>query len=64
MEQGFVLDQTHGGRLVSQWAAGVPLKSRWYGTKTPEAPTVPIGAYRCASCCFLEMYARDDFAAQ
>jgi hypothetical protein len=26
MEQGFVLDNTYGARVVSQWAAGTPLK--------------------------------------
>jgi hypothetical protein len=63
MEQGFVLDATHGGRLVSQWAAGAPMKSLWYGTKVPEGKSTPIGTYRCSSCGFLESYARDEFAA-
>jgi hypothetical protein len=26
MEQGFVLDNTYAARVVSQWAAGAPLK--------------------------------------
>jgi hypothetical protein len=30
----------------------------------PETPLVPIGGYRCPSCGFLEMYARDEFAAK
>ena len=64
MEQGFVLDNTHGGRLVSQWAAGAPLKSFWVGTKLPDAKLLPIGSYRCSSCGFLEMYARQEFAAK
>jgi len=64
MEQGFVLDNTYGARIVSQWAAGAPLKSFWTGTKLPDEKLVPIGTYRCSSCGFLELYARQEFAAK
>ena len=65
MEQGFVMDHTHGGLLVSHWAPGVPHKSFWVGTKTPErALLVPIGTFRCGSCGFLESYADPSYAAQ
>ena len=63
MEQGFVLDNTHGSRVVSQWVAGAPQKSFWVGTKVPDGKLVPIGTYRCLSCGFLESYAREEFAA-
>src|SRR5262249_10050908 len=62
MEQGFVLDNTHGGNLVSHWARGAPLKSLLFGTKRPEAQ-LPIGTFRCSSCGYLEAYAREEFAA-
>ena len=61
MEQGFIPDLTHGGRLVNQWAQGVPEKSFWTGTKAPDE-TIPIGVFRCASCGYLEQYARTDFS--
>jgi len=64
MEQGFVLDNTYGARVVSHWAAGAPLKSFWAGTKLPDEKLVPIGTYRCSSCGFLELYARQEFAAK
>ena len=64
LEQGFVLDTTHGGRIVSQWVPGAPVKSFWVGTKVPEKKLIPIAAFRCASCGFLEQYARPEFAAQ
>jgi hypothetical protein len=64
MEPGFVFDFTHGARLVSKWAPGPPKKSFWVGTKMPEQKTIPIGAFRCESCGFLEHYARPEFAAQ
>ena len=62
MEQGFVLDNTHGASLVSQWAKGAPVKSFWYGAKRPDAQ-LPIGTFRCSSCGYLEAYARQEFAA-
>jgi hypothetical protein len=64
MDLGFVMDMSHGARLVSQWAAGAPVKSFWFGTQLPEEKLIPIAAFRCASCGFLESYARDEFAAQ
>ena len=64
MQQGFVLDNTHGARLVSQWGPGAPLKSFWTGMKLPEGDLIPIGTYRCSSCGFLESYAREEFAAK
>lgn len=63
MEQGFVLDNSHGGREVSRWVAGAPLKSFWVGTKLPDEDLIPIGTYRCSSCGYLESYARPEFAA-
>jgi Domain of unknown function (DUF6487) len=64
MVQGFIVDFTHAARLVSQWAQGPPQKSFWAATKLPEEKLVPVGAFRCASCGYLESYARDEFAAQ
>ncbi len=60
MVQGFVLDNFHGGRLVSQWAE----KSFWFKTKMPVDNLITIGIFRCNSCGFLESYAREEFAAQ
>ena len=64
MEQGFVLDVTHGGHIVSQWVAGAPIRSFWVGTKLPDEKLVPIGTYRCSSCGYLESYARPEFSAK
>jgi predicted nucleic-acid-binding Zn-ribbon protein len=63
MEQGFVLDNTQGTQGVSQWAAGAPQKSFWTGMKST-GTKIPIGTFRCASCGYLEMYAREEFAAK
>ena len=63
MEQGFVLDNSDRGLLVSHWAKGPPQKSFWMRTKNPDNQ-VPIGMYRCTSCGYLEAYAREEFAAK
>ena len=62
MEQGFVLDKGLNMQYVSQWAAGPPQKSFWLGT-SPPANLIPIGAFRCGLCGYLESYARHEFAA-
>jgi predicted nucleic-acid-binding Zn-ribbon protein len=65
MVRGFIPDGIHGGQLVSRWTAGIPKKSFWTGTKlVAHIDAVPIGAYRCESCGYLELYARPEFAAQ
>ena len=64
MEQGFVVDQAHNSRIVSQWVGGAPEKSFWAGLKVPTEKLIPIGTFRCSSCGFLEQYARPEFAAK
>ena len=63
MDQGFIIDNSVGDRIVSHWAAGAPRKSFWTGTKLPQEKLIPIGTYRCSSCGYLEAYARPEFAA-
>ncbi len=63
MEQGFVLDNTNGGRLVSHWSSGQPKESFWTGTKLSQEKQIPIGTFRCKGCGFLESFARPEFGA-
>lgn len=63
--QGFIVDHHAGGRrLVSAWVEGPPEKSFWHATNVPADKCVPVGAFRCSACGFLEFYARPEFAAQ
>ena len=64
MVQGFIIDWTHSGRVVSSWAEGAPVKSFWMGTKVADDATIPVGTFRCSNCGFLESYARDEFRAR
>lgn len=63
MNQGFIVDNTYGARGVSHWAPGSPKKSFWTGTKVPEE-ILPLGAFRCSGCGYVEFYADDRFAAE
>lgn len=63
MQQGFLVDNSPHARYVSHWAPGVPQRSFWNVTKLPDG-SLPIGAFRCKSCGYLESYAQDEFAAE
>ena len=64
MLQGFVPDYSYGAALVGGWQAGQPKKSFWTKTKASFDEGIPIGAYRCEKCGFLEFYADPRFAAE
>jgi hypothetical protein len=56
MAQGFIMDKSHRGKEVGKWVPGAPQRSFWSVVKElPEA--LPIGAFRCASCGRLELFA-------
>ncbi len=58
MREGFLPDSTYGRVLVGSWAEGKPKKSFWVGAKVVWKDCVPITAYRCPSCGYLESYAK------
>jgi len=64
MVQGFVPDYSYGAVLVGGWHEGQPKKSFWATTKAPMHDGMPIGAFRCQKCGFLEFYSDPKFAAQ
>ena len=64
MIQGFVPDFSHGAIFVGAWHAGQPKKSFWTKTKNPSPGGLPIGAFRCQKCGFLEFYSDESFAAE
>ena len=65
MIQGFVPDYySHGALRIGSWHPGQPKKSFWSKTKEPIAEGLPIGAFRCEKCGFLEFYADAKFEAQ
>jgi len=61
MSQGFMLDNSYGGNLVGTWVAGHPEKSFWTKIKAPSKDQIPVAAFRCESCGFLEFFAMHEF---
>ena len=66
MVQGFIPDYAHSAsqKLVSSWVEGQPKKSWFTGTKVTMERRIPIGAFRCKGCGFLEFFADRKFAAE
>jgi len=55
---GFIVDNTYGGRVQSEWAEGKPQRSMWTGLKIAKDAKLPVSTYRCEKCGYLESYAR------
>ena len=66
MVQGFIPDQAHATKLVPYWVEGQPKRSFFTGDikNIPVEGGIPIAAFRCHSCGYLEFYAGAKFAAQ
>lgn len=64
MVQGFIPDFFHHSASgVGGWHEGPPQASFWKGTKASLSGGIPVGAFRCQNCGFLELYAAKEFAA-
>lgn len=60
MERGFLADRGDADATkVAQWIEGPP-DVRWYGIKTSGRLKVPVTAYRCDRCGYLELRALRD----
>ena len=58
MDEGFVLDASRGGALVSRWLKGLPEDSAWHeGVRAKGHECRLITTHRCNMCGFLESYA-------
>ncbi len=57
MEEGFILDNTYGARLVIRWLKGQPEPSFWQGTVTKGKECRTVTTWRCVQCGFLKSYA-------
>jgi hypothetical protein len=60
MDEGFILDNTHGGQLPSEWMEGAPQVSRWWGLATRGKEKRRVATFCCPKCGFLESYARPE----
>jgi len=61
MDRGHVPDVAHGTILQSGWAAGAPEPRRFFGgIKYRARDLLPLTAYRCTACGYVEFYAVPD----
>ena len=63
MAKGFVLDYAQSAVVVPTWHEGSPKKSFWRITSMPESRGIPIAAFRCSGCGFVEFYSHNHFGA-
>lgn len=63
MVRGFIPEVIVGETQVTTWSEGAPEWAFWGGAKGSGANPIPIGAYRCSECGYLELYARPEFKA-
>jgi len=61
MDQGFILDRSYHDIHAAVWVDGHPEKSFWSHTKAPGHAQIPIAAFRCSNCGFLEFYALPEY---
>tara|TARA_B100000678_G_scaffold273871_1_gene264572 strand:+ start:395 stop:625 length:231 start_codon:yes stop_codon:yes gene_type:complete len=56
-EEGFVLDIGYGEKKPARWVAGQP-RTDWFGNvKYRKNEILPLRAFRCERCHFVEFYA-------
>ena len=58
MHSGFVANAAHGQMLQSSWSPGEPESRRYIGgVKVKRDEQVPMTAWRCTDCGYVEFYA-------
>jgi rubredoxin len=59
MREGFLLDfGDNFTAWATSWIEGKPETSFWSGVKRAGRSRIPVAAYRCTSCGYVEIYAR------
>jgi Domain of unknown function (DUF6487) len=60
MDEGFIVDHTHGGSVPPQWVEGPPQVSFWTGLKLRGKVLRGVATYCCPGCGYLESYAKPE----
>jgi predicted nucleic-acid-binding Zn-ribbon protein len=64
MIQGFVPNYFHNNMKITNWCEGIPNKSILGGVDSKSDVNIPIGAFRCQNCGYIELYAKQEFTAK
>ena len=57
MDIGYLMDRGHGNHAgTANWVSDAPEK-RWYGIRTSGHVNLPVTAYRCTVCGYVELRA-------
>jgi predicted nucleic-acid-binding Zn-ribbon protein len=57
MSEGVIADKGDAQWVIASFLPGAPKVSRWFGLKVRKKDLVPISAWRCGRCGYLESYA-------
>ena len=57
MDEGFIIDETHGTMKSQKWVLGAPEYSFWFGLKLRGKKPLDVSTYRCGRCGLLESHA-------
>ena len=57
MSEGVIAEKGDAGWQIASFLPGPPTVSRWFGLKVRKKDLVPIKAWRCGRCFYLETYA-------
>ncbi len=60
--EGFILDMSYGGSMVSRWVKGKPTESWFSGIKTKGLECRVVETYRCIECGLLKSYATTEIS--
>lgn len=60
MEEGFIVDHSHGIDTQAEWVEGPPQTSFWTGLKLRGKVRRPVVTLCCTACGYLESYAQPD----
>ena len=65
MEAGFLKDERYGHPDMSRWIPDAPRGRLFGGVKLPPwRDRLPVGAFRCSKCGWLDLYAGPQFEPQ
>lgn len=57
LQEGYLLDHNQHLQTVTEWIEGAPEKSFWTGLRVKGRQRLPVTAWRCGRCGYVELNA-------